>query len=462
MCSKMIKLIFLATLVLMAAAVAQPATLTALYSFKGTPDGSQPYAGVTLGANGKLYGTTYVGGANNEGTIFQLVPPATAGNPWVETVLYSFKGPDGSNPVAALSFGPSGDTGALFGTTVAGGTGPNSGGIVFELTPPAVGGETWAETVLYSFSGGGPSGHYGTGYPSGKLLVQSNGIVYGTTHGGCIVGPVLYPSAVFALAPPTAPGGGWAGSAIFSFGSGADGYCPSGGVVAYHGALYGTAYYGGDFGCGIYYGCGTAYSLSPPTVAGGTWTATLLHEFSGHSQDGQFPATALTPGPDGVFYGTTYIGGTGAVCAIGLEGGGCGTVFQLTPPATPGGTWTETVLYSFTGVNGDGAFPAASVVVGRNGSLYGTTKYGGSATSGSPCTNSGGLGVSGCGTVFELTPPAAPGGAWAETVLYSFSGLNGDGASPGDLLLSPAGLLYGTTFGGGSGGAGMVYSIAPD
>ena len=67
----------------------------------------------------------------------------------------------------------------------------------------------------------------------------------------------------------------------------------------------------------------------------------------------------------------------------------------------------ESVIYDFTGLNGAGTTPVASVVMGKNGVLYGTTEYGGSAS---------------LGTVFKLTPPTTPGGGWTETVLPAFSG----------------------------------------
>jgi hypothetical protein len=107
------------------------------------------------------------------------------------------------------------------------------------------------------------------------------------------------------------------------------------------------------------------------------------------------------------------------------------------------------VLYSFTGQNGDGAYPFGPVVLGKNGVLYGTTEFGGSFG----CYSF--YGVSGCGTVFQLTPPATPGGAWTETVLHQFTGQNGDGALPeAPLALGSNGQLYGTTLYGGAGGNG--------
>jgi hypothetical protein len=120
------------------------------------------------------------------------------------------------------------------------------------------------------------------------------------------------------------------------------------------------------------------------------------------------------------------------------------------------------VIYNFAGTNGDGAYPSAGVVLGENGVLYGTTGYGGSATSGSPCVYLPGANVvNGCGTVYALTPPATPGGAWTETVLQSFTGQNGDGANPGPLVMSSSGVLYGVATSGGTAGAGTIFAVKP-
>jgi uncharacterized repeat protein (TIGR03803 family) len=132
---------------------------------------------------------------------------------------------------------------------------------------------------------------------------------------------------------------------------------------------------------------------------------------------------------------------------------GCGVVFELTPPSASGGAWTETVIYSFTGVNGDGAYPAASVLLDKSGILYGTTTSGGQVTP--ACT-------SGCGTVFQLTPPTIPGGIWTETVLHGFTGQNGDGSIPmAGLTETSSGVLYGTASAGGTAGKGTVFSVTP-
>jgi uncharacterized repeat protein (TIGR03803 family) len=261
---------------------------------------------------------------------------------------------------------------------------------------------------------------------------------------------------VAALLPPATSGAVWTESALYTFGGSPGGGWPFAGVVSEGGSLFGTTLYGGDEFCG----CGVAYELTPPTASGVAWTETTIHTFTyGPPTDGQNPADALTVGPGGALYGTTQFGGSGACVTSSGPYPGCGTVFQLTPPTAPGGAWTESILHSFAVTSGDGAVPAASVVVGKNGEIYGTTQWGGSAT---PACPSSYYVVAGCGIVFELTPPSSPGGAWTETVLHAFTGENGEGAIPlAGLALSSSGVLYGTTSAGGAAGRGTVFAITP-
>jgi uncharacterized repeat protein (TIGR03803 family) len=145
----------------------------------------------------------------------------------------------------------------------------------------------------------------------------------------------------------------------------------------------------------------------------------------------------------GNLYGTTQKGGTGCPSPFTP---GCGVVFKIDPAGN------ETVLYSFTGANGDGAFPFAGLILDSAGNLYGTTNSGGAA----------GGGFAGPGTVFKVDPTGH------ETVLHSFTGLNGDGANPfgGRLVRDSAGNLYGTTLQGGGlpggncgNGCGIVFEL---
>jgi uncharacterized repeat protein (TIGR03803 family) len=161
---------------------------------------------------------------------------------------------------------------------------------------------------------------------------------------------------------------------------------------------------------------------------------TTLYSFMGGG-DGYIPAAlAVGSAPSGnpVLYGVT--------------GGGTfnfGTVFSLTPPTAPVGTWNKTVLYNFTGGPGDGLSPIA-LVVGAGGVLYGTTSGGG---------------ISNTGVIFSLTPPTMAGGPWSETILYNFS--SGTPSSTPGLAIGPDGVLYGTTYRGGSVDLGAVYSLTP-
>jgi uncharacterized repeat protein (TIGR03803 family) len=170
-------------------------------------------------------------------------------------------------------------------------------------------------------------------------------------------------------------------------------------------------------------------------------TFNVLHSFTGGG-DGAAPGAGLTMDRGGNFYGTTENGG--------MDGpNGYGTIFKLTH--TNSG-WTLTPLYSFAGGD-DGASAGARVIIGPDGTLYGTTSYG------------GGLGCdgTGCGTVFNLRPPMnAPVNVltdWTETVLYRFTG-GSDGSRPvGDLVFDEAGDIYGATAGGGSSQNGIVYEL---
>lgn len=385
---------------------------TVIHDFAGQPtDGAYPYAGLVLGPDGALYGTTVNGGAftsgtdSGYGTVFQLT---RSGNGWSETVIHNFQdNPDGAHPYDGLIFGPDG---ALYGTTAGGGD--FYVGTVFKLTRSGTG---WSETVLHSFSG--PDGFY----PYGGLIFGHDGALYGTTYyGGATYGASVGPCApngcgtVFELTPI---GTGGFEIVLHSF-SGPDGANPYAGVtLGPDGRLYGTTYDGGSSNDG------TVFRLSPQ---GGTYT--LLHSFAG--PDGANPYAGVIFGPDGALYGTTYYGGAY----------GDGTVFRvtLTPPA--GGA--ETVVHSFQN-SPDGANPYGGLILGRDSALYGTTYDGGGV---------------GAGTVFKIGPPF--GMNRPDTVLYSFQG-NPDGAYPAaGVIFGSDGALYGTTAYGGV-DYGTVFELAP-
>src|SRR5579863_9872399 len=196
------------------------------------------------------------------------------------------------------------------------------------------------------------------------------------------------------------------------------------------------------------------------STASAEWKEKVLYSFQG-LPDGSVPAGGVVFDTHGNLYGATTEGGANSCPGIAQ----CGTVYQLTPPATKGDAWTETVLYTFLGKNhNDGNTPAGGVMIDAAGNLYGTTAYGGAGSCILLGTNVG------CGTVYELSPPTQKGGAWRETVLYSFKG-DTDGQLPiGDLVFDKQGNLHGATqYGGGYGSCnpsfyqhcGTVFKLSP-
>jgi uncharacterized protein (TIGR03437 family) len=444
-----------------------PWTEATLYSFAGGSDGNNP-AGVVIGSGGVLYGASGGGGVSSSGTVFALAPPGLPGGAWIKSVLYAFTtglGDNGYYPSPGLTIGSGG---VIYGTTSSGGA--SDVGTVFSLTPPPgepLGAGAWTESVIYNFTSGTP----GVLQTFSGLAIGQGGAIYGATAYG---GPAAS-GTVYALNPPTSSSGAWTESPLYSFtgaspGNGelsglAVGVGPGGGPV-----LYGTTEGGGTGACPA--GCGTVFSLTPPAEgpsAAGPWTLSVLYRFRGGS-DGAYPAAGVTIGSGGLLYGTTEFGGTGPCTAYG-QPPGCGVVFSLDPPASPGGAWTETTLHSFyipnatcplqpfevcTG-NLDGAYPVTGLAIG-GGVLYGTTSGGGTLNS---------------GTAFSLTPPTVPGGGWTETVLYNFAShaeAAPTSAGPSALAIGsgPGGspVLYGTTSAGSLSSqcgflCGTVFSLTP-
>ncbi len=207
-----------------------------------------------------------------------------------------------------------------------------------------------------------------------------------------------------------------------------------------NGVLYGTAGAGGTAQFGV------IYQFVPRQ--GGGWTENILYNFTGNA-DGRQPSEGLVFDQNGNLFGTTAFGGNLQAC-----GGGCGTVFELSPPAQPGGQWKETVLYTFQG-SFDGQYPGA-VVFGPNGSLFGTTQSGG--TPGVPCHSNRRL-TFGCGTVFELTPSKS--GPWTKTVIHTFPASSADGTNPsGEITFDSSGNIFSTASGGGASHYGIAYELA--
>jgi uncharacterized repeat protein (TIGR03803 family) len=395
-----------------------------IYSFQSSTE-DNPRGSLISDASGNLYGTT-AGDDFQAGTVFELSPPTSTNKRWTKTTLYSFPGytGDGFGPVARVFFD---EVGNLYGTTFGGGT--HGAGTVFELSPPSSEGGPWTETLLYSFG----AFHTDGGAPGGIMLAR-DGSLYGTTRAG---GPTY--GTVFQLKPNSH--GTWTERILYRFSGGSDGAFPifndSDPLLAdLSGNLYGTS---SDFGFAGNFG--VVFELSPPPVAGQPWTFTVLHTFNGASGDGKMPYGGLISDAAGNLYGTTTHGGSSDQ----------GTVFELSP--APGGIWTETILYSFTGTGGDGKDPGAALILDSAGNLYSTTSLGG---------------VHQKGTVFQLAPPENGGDTWTETVLHSFGSTANDGSVPVGSVILRRGFLFGTTQSGGSpgcqftsSGCGAVFEIAP-
>lgn len=318
---------------------------------------------------------------------------------------------------------------------------------------------TYTYKILHSFSGGADGES-----PQGPLWRDTNGNLYGMTYngGGSSVCPAGC-GTVYEVSPQT--DGSWTEKVLYAFQGTTDGSHPQseGVVMDKAGSLY-----GGAEGTNNMIG-GTIFKLSPSSS---DWTFDVLFTFdysdgalaavSGFDPDGNLWGNAeilweLTPTGSGWAYNEVGLGFAGptfvsAKKAYGTHttGGpktpncpnGCGSVAQMYRNSE--GVWKQSVLYRFKG-GSDGNFPWATVIVGPQGQLYGTTFAGGGAPYG------------GDGTVFELAHGSD--GKWTEQVILAFNGANGSApwAAP---IIDGSGNLYGTTFGGGTEGWGTVFELS--
>jgi hypothetical protein len=298
------------------------------------------------------------------------------------------------------------------------------------LTLPAAPGGSWSETTLYAFIGG--SDGEGT---NGGVVFDKAGNLYGSTvFGGSDVGPCGPPErgcgTVFELSPPSAPGGTWTETILYSFNDNGDGAVPEAPVILDNaGNVFGTTHTGDTPGCFDF--CGTLFELAP---SGGVWTETVIHDFGRTPNDGANPRDAsLLMTASGAIVGTTPDGGAN----------GAGAVFGVLPPSRSGGQWLYGVLYSLRSFS-DGVGPLGGVI-NINGMLYGSTAGGGVNND--------------VGTVFQLTRVGLS--KFKETGLYSFKGAPGDGSMPASPLLFLNSALFGTTQEGGTSNLGTVFEIGP-
>ena len=307
--------------------------------------------------------------------------------------------------------------------------------------------------------------------PNAGLVVNAEGtVIYGTADGG---GSSNHGN-VFRL---VRTGQGWRGTVLHSFGEGDDGWYPQASLIFdMKGNMYGTTSEGGP------YDFGTVFEMTP--TGNGGWTEHILHAFSLYTEN--TPVAPLVFDQRGNLYGTTENGGIA-----------WGAVFEMTPPSSPGGQWTESVLYNFTNTH-DGAYPESGLLIDKQGNLYGASYFAGIEDSGTVyelkrtatgweeetiyqfqrgddgANPSGPLSTDGKGNLYGTTEIAGPGecgvifrltyshGAWADQTLYSFD-CGADGGHPwGGVTFDRLGNLYGTTKDGGAYGYGTVFKLSPN
>ena len=450
------KLIYLTCILYSLPAIAAEKTI---YAFNWFPPPSQlqtgayPSGTLLRDASGALYGTNLLGGEYYNGTVFKLSPPGIGQTDWTVSVLHTFSGvDDGGMPNPNLVMDASG---ALYGTTEGGGSWMDQG-LVYKLTPPDPGSTQWKYSVIHYFNFSYFDGPGDGTNPSGGLIMDKNGNLYGTTDcGGDPSDPDgIGSGTVFKLAPLDAARTKWQETILYRFRGGVDGANPMSQLTLDGaGNLYSTTMYGGTGKCSDLFdyvlGCGTVFKLSPPALGQTAWTKTTLHHFGG-GNDGAIPQAKVTIGNNGSVYGTAFEGGSGG-CTDGLLNPiGCGIVFELKPPGAGAKDWTETILYTFTGP--DGAFPQGGVIVDASGALIGTASKGGPVDY---------YGMGGYGLIYKLTPPGFGQTRWAFTDLYDFNISVSGTEAVGELIRDPQGHYFGVTNGGGPNLGGAVYEFIP-
>jgi hypothetical protein len=398
---------------LSAPASAHPGAID-LFDFDGA-SGYAPWAGVIVDAKGNLFGSTTIGGTGpcfgfaGCGTLYELSPPAGAGQQWQFEKLYDFQGGlDGEGPHAPLTLGPHGE---LFGYATGG-----SNGTVFRLVPPAGARTAWRFDILYVFQGGDDGDLIGVEAP----LVAKGGVLYGVASGGATrCGVNVGCGSVFRLG--RAADGHWTKHTLYAFEGGERMPGEPNWIIAQGDPaplVVSTSWRGGD-----------VVALTPP--AGGdelSWSAEVVASFDG--------------GGAGKQPGHLVAGGAGAVYGLASGRHGVGIAFELAPPGAGARAWSRTVIARIA----DHDYGPDWLAAGAKGSLIGTV-----------------LGDFDFypGSVFRLVPPAAmptrPAGAeW--TVEFPWSFRKGPDRNPENVVTGPGGDLFGV-LGGGDSTNGSVYEL---
>lgn len=297
--------------------------------------------------------------------------------------------------------------GYLYVTTLSG-----TNGAIYRLNVGALG-KLSGTTKIFTFPGGA-----GGSYPTAPAVVGPDGNLYGVTQDGGTTKPTLCQNAVngcgvvYRLTPPASGTGAWHEDVLYTFQGGKDGSEPNSRLAFDQaGNLYGTTFLGGDLTSasaghcvaveyGVVFGCGTVFRLTKAATT--PWKETVLYAFHGGA-DGAQPFGPVTLDSNGNVYGSTVAGGrvTAKACLSSVlrsQTPGCGIVFELVKGA--GTSWTESVLFSFTGGK-DGAQPAGLLNLDSAGNIFGTTMAGGDTTF--FCGYAGGVAwAKGCGVIYEL------------------------------------------------------------
>lgn len=369
------------------ASAAQAAKTTILHRFDGS-DGTNSQTALTLGPDGRFYGTTLAAGQFNRGTVFAIDPVTGA-----FTTLHHFASNEGSDPYGQLLLA---SDGFLYGTTRYGGDPncPSGCGTIYRIS--TTGEFTQLHQMAFpegtTLQGGlieGADGRlYGTAtmgglvdchgigagcgtvyafsradssvtvlhkfdftngrWPYGRVVLAANGSLYGTTSSGA-AGEA---GTVYRLKP-----NGKGFKTLVQFANTDAGCQPKAGLIqADNGSLYGMTE-----DCGNY-NSGAIYSVSP------RGEVSTIHRFNPdrYARDGKNPTAELLQAPNGKLYGTTRLGGLPVE-----DPNRNGTAFSIKPNGTK-----YTLLHTFTS-SPDGAQPTSGVSLGPDGNLYGVTPVGG-------------------------------------------------------------------------------------
>jgi uncharacterized repeat protein (TIGR03803 family) len=373
---------------------ASATTFQVIHNFTGGDDCSTP--GYTLLAGRKDFlGAAFGGGTTGNGIVFDLKQKSSG---WTVKPVYNFGDTEGAPGWGVTKFKGSLYTNALYAEVMDGPCGS-----ALQLNP-AKGG--YQSVLMHTYV------KKQDGCPTGNLVLDASGNVYGVTQDGGAHGW----GSIFELSNS---GATWTETVLYSFAGGSDGGAPyAGPIFDGRGNLYGTATAGGNAGCGQ--GCGTVYELSPGQSG---WTYSVLYRFTGGNDGGQ-PTAGLVFDKVGNLYG--------AAESYGANGGG--TVYELSPS---GSNWSFSLLAGLPGTGG----PVVSLTLDGARTIYGTSFFG----------------TTGYGAVFRVRQS---NGSWGYKDLHDFTGGSDGGYPGGGITLDASGNLYGTAVLGGLNNDGVIYEIA--